>query len=162
MFTLKQFHNPTKGRLTFEGVVDEIVGMMEKDQQSEFEVVVGTDSHASSGDHEIDFVSAIVIHRVGKGGRYFWKRETEEGIYTLRDKIYKEAFLSFDLAKELMQQLEEVTLLDYNLEIHVDVGQRGKTKEIIDEVVGMIIGSGFEVRTKPDSYGASTVADKYA
>ncbi len=162
MFTLKQFHNPTKGRLTFEGVVDEIVGMMEKDQRSEFEVVVGTDSHASSGDHEIDFVSAIVIHRVGKGGRYFWKRETEEGIYTLRDKIYKEAFLSFDLGKELMQRLEEVTLLDYNLEIHVDVGQRGKTKEIIDEVVGMIIGSGFDVRTKPDSYGASTVADKYA
>lgn len=61
-----------------------------------------------------------------------------------------------------MGRLEEVTLLDYNLEIHVDVGQHGKTKEIIDEVVGMIIGSGFEVRTKPDSYGASTVADKYA
>lgn len=157
-----QFHNPTKGNLSFEKVVNEIVGMMEKDQRSEYEVVVGTDSHAASGDHEIDFVSAIVIHRIGKGGRYFWKKETEREIYTLRDKIYKEAFLSFDLAKDVMERLEEVTLLDYNLEIHVDVGQHGKTKEIIDEVVGMIIGSGFEVRTKPDSYGASTVADKYA
>lgn len=135
--------------------------MMQQDQRSEYEIVVGTDSHAPSGDHEIDFVSAIVVHRMGKGGRYFWKRVTEDGIYTLRDKIYKEAFLSFELTKELMKKLEEETLLDYNLEIHVDVGQHGKTKEIIDEVVGMIIGSGFEVRTKPDSYGASTVADKH-
>lgn len=148
--------------MSFSCVVDELIGMMEEDQRSEYEIVVGTDSHAASGDHEIDFVSAIVIHRMGKGGRYFWKRETEDDIYTLRDKIYKEAFLSFDLAKDLMELLEEETLLDYNLEIHVDVGQNGKTKDIIDEVVGMIIGSGFDVRTKPDSYGASTVADKHA
>lgn len=147
--------------MSFSEVINEIVGMMQSDQRSEYEIVVGTDSHAPSGNHEIDFVSAIVIHRVGKGGRYFWKRVTEDGIYTLRDKIYKEAFLSFELAKEFMKKLEEETLLDYNLEIHVDVGQHGKTKEIIDEVVGMIIGSGFEVRTKPHSYGASTVADKH-
>lgn len=147
--------------MSFSEVIDEIVEMMQSDQRSEYEIVVGTDSHAPSGNHEIDFVSAIVIHRVGKGGRYFWKRVTEDGIYTLRDKIYKEAFLSFELAKEFMKKLEEETLLDYNLEIHVDVGQHGKTKEIIDEVVGMIIGSGFEVRTKPHSYGASTVADKH-
>jgi len=158
---LIQFYNPTEGRLNFGEVIDEIVGMMGQDQRSEYEVVVGTDSHAPSGDHEIDFVSAIVVHRVGKGGRYFWKRVREDGIYTLRDKIYKEAFLSFELAKELMKRLEEETLLDYNLEIHVDVGQHGKTKDIIDEVVGMIIGSGFQVKTKPDSYGASTVADKH-
>jgi len=148
--------------LSFSEVVNEIVGMMSQDERSEYEIVVGTDSHAPSGSHEIDFVSAIVVHRVGKGGRYFWKRVSEDGIYTLRDKIYKEAFLSFELAKKLMEKLEEETLLDFNLEIHVDVGQHGKTKELIDEVVGMIIGSGFEVRTKPDSYGASTVADKHA
>ncbi|MFP3953835.1 MAG: ribonuclease H-like YkuK family protein [Candidatus Bipolaricaulota bacterium] len=158
---MSQYYNPTEGRLSFSEVIDEIVEMMQSDQRSEYEIVVGTDSHAPSGNHEIDFVSAIVIHRVGKGGRYFWKRVTEDGIYTLRDKIYKEAFLSFELAKEFMKKLEEETLLDYNLEIHVDVGQHGKTKEIIDEVVGMIIGSGFEVRTKPHSYGASTVADKH-
>lgn len=136
--------------------------MMEKEPQCNYEVVVGTDSHAPSGDREIDFVTAIVIHRIGKGGRYFWKRDNINGIFTLRDKIYKEATLSFDLAKRLMEELEEQTFLDYNLEIHVDVGQNGQTKEMIDEVVGMIVGSGFKVRTKPNSYGASTVADKHA
>jgi len=28
-------------------------------------------------------------------------------------------------------------------------------------VVGMVVGSGFDARIKPDSYGAMTVADKY-
>ena len=159
---MSEYYNPTKGRLSFNEVIDEIIEMMEKDPQSEFEIVVGTDSHATSGAREVDFVSAIVIHRIGKGARYFWKRVRKDGIYTLRDKIYKEATLSFELAKELMEILEQQAFFEYNLEIHVDVGQNGRTREIIDEVVGMIIGSGFEVKTKPDAYGASTVADKHA
>ena len=159
---MTQFYNPTIGRLSFHEVVEEIVGIMTEQPRCEYEIVVGTDSHAPSGDKEIDFVSAIVVHRIGKGGRYFWKRVQIDGIYTLRDKIYKEATLSFDLAKKLMDELENQTFLDYDLKIHVDVGQNGRTKEIIDEVVGMIIGSGFEVKTKPDAYGASTVADKHA
>jgi hypothetical protein len=109
----------------------------------------------------MDFVSAIIIHKVGKGGRYFWRRTQERHLYTLRQKIYKEATLSFELAKAVMEELEKKTLLDYNLEIHVDVGERGKTRELIDEVVGYIRGSGFDVKTKPEAYGASSVADKH-
>jgi hypothetical protein len=41
------------------------------------------------------------------------------------------------------------------------VGKVGETKELIREIVGMVTGSGFEARIKPDSYGASKVADKY-
>ncbi|HYH03936.1 MAG TPA: ribonuclease H-like YkuK family protein, partial [Bacillota bacterium] len=37
----------------------------------------------------------------------------------------------------------------------------GKTKEIIRDVIGMITGSGFGAIIKPDSYGASKVADRY-
>jgi predicted RNase H-related nuclease YkuK (DUF458 family) len=44
----------------------------------------------------------------------------------------------------------------------VDVGRNGRTRELIDEVVGMIMASGFPVKTKPDSYAASCVADKHA
>jgi predicted RNase H-related nuclease YkuK (DUF458 family) len=48
-----------------------------------------------------------------------------------------------------------------DIEIHLDVGEQGKTKEIVREVVGMVTGSGFDARIKPESYGASSVADKY-
>lgn len=32
---------------------------------------------------------------------------------------------------------------------------------MITEVVGMIRGSGYDVKIKPQSYGASKVADRY-
>ena len=50
---------------------------------------------------------------------------------------------------------------DLDLEIHLDVGEKGQTKDLIREVVGMVVGSGFDARIKPDSFGASKVADKY-
>jgi len=155
----ERFYSPTKGQMTFEDVISDIVDLMEEDPDIPYEIIVGTDSHSSSG--EMDFVSAVIIHRVGKGGRYYWRRVRASKIYTLRQKIYKEATLSFELAKAVMEELETRTPLDYNLEIHVDVGERGPTRELIDEVVGMIIGSGFAVKIKPEAYAASTVADKH-
>jgi len=160
MLERERFYSPSKGRMSFEEVISDIVEIMEEDPEVRYEIVVGTDSHSSPG--EMDFVSAIIIHRVGKGGRYFWRRVREPKIYTLRQKIYKEATLSFELAKAVMEELEARTPLDYDLEIHVDVGEQGRTRELIDEVVGMIVGSGFAVKTKPDAYAASTVADKHA
>ncbi|MBI1743896.1 ribonuclease H-like YkuK family protein [Candidatus Acetothermia bacterium] len=160
MFKTARFYSPSMGKLSFDQVLDEIVSIMEEDPKTSYEIVVGSDSHSTPG--EMDFVSAIIVHKVGKGGRYFWRRIRERNIYTLRQKIYREALLSFELAKDLMEELEQRTLLDYNLEIHVDVGRNGKTREMIDEVVGMIVANGFQVKTKPDSYAASCVADKHA
>lgn len=146
--------------MSFGQVLSEIVSIMEEDPQVHYEIMVGSDSHEEPS--EVDFVTAIIVHRVGKGGRYFWRRQRERGIYTLRQKIYQEATLSFELAQFLMKELQARTALDYDLEIHVDVGRVGKTRELIDEVVGMIVGSGFQVKIKPDSYAASSVADKHA
>jgi predicted RNase H-related nuclease YkuK (DUF458 family) len=41
------------------------------------------------------------------------------------------------------------------------VGPVGKTRDMIKEVVGMVNGNGFVAKTKPDSWGASSVADKH-
>ncbi len=155
----QRFFSPSRGPMTFPQVVRDIVAAMEVESDFPYQVIVGTDSHPSLG--ETDFVSAIILRRVGKGGRYFWKR-SREGIYReLTKRIYREAALSFELAKALMEALESHTLLDFNFEIHVDVGQNGKTRDLVDGVVGMIVGSGFPVKIKPDAYAASSVADKH-
>jgi uncharacterized protein len=49
----------------------------------------------------------------------------------------------------------------YDLEIHIDVGPLGPTRDMIREVVGMVNGNGYVAKTKPDSWGASSVADKH-
>ena len=45
--------------------------------------------------------------------------------------------------------------------IHADVGEHGKTKEMVKEVTGLIKGHGFEPMIKPLSFAASVVADRY-
>jgi len=49
----------------------------------------------------------------------------------------------------------------YDFEIHVDVGENGETRSMIQELVGAIRANNFEVKTKPESYAASKVADRH-
>lgn len=158
------FISPTKGKMTIGRMVDDLVGFMDEDPDSSYSLVIGTDSKSQklNGENKIDFVTAVVIHRKGKGGRYFWQKNRKDKIKTLRDKIYTETFLSLDLAQEIVPQLKsKIDGSRYNLEIHIDVGQNGPTREMIKEVVGIVNGNGFTAKTKPDSYGAFVVADKH-
>jgi uncharacterized protein len=68
--------------------------------------------------------------------------------------------LSLETASQLSAQLATNGFSELPVEIHLDVGDRGDTKRIIREVVGMVQGSGYAAVTKPDSYGASKVADR--
>jgi len=51
-------------------------------------------------------------------------------------------------------------LVDLPIEIHIDIGQRGETRAMIQEVVGWVTSVGYTVKIKPYSYGASSVADR--
>ncbi len=155
----ERFYNPHAGALSFDGMVRAIVAEMRADPKASYEILVGTDS--SVGGIQVDYVSAIVIHKIGKGGHYYWMRRREKKTGSLRQRIWREAWLSFELAQRLLKRLSDFSLLTFNLEIHVDIGENGPTKVMIDEVVGMIIGSGFAVRIKPEAYAATSVADKY-
>jgi predicted RNase H-related nuclease YkuK (DUF458 family) len=107
-------------------------------------------------------VSAVVIYRKGRGARYFWHKEKHYIKPILRDKIYQETLMSLDLAQKLVPMVRKViSPSKYDFEIHIDVGPLGPTREMIREVVGMVTGNGFVAKTKPDSWGASSVADKH-
>lgn len=153
------YHSPTLGRLAFWEVINEIVSMMAAAPDDLFSIVVGTDSQTYYG--EAEYVTAIVVHRVGKGGRYFWRRTVDRRPKTLRDRIWREAWLSYETAQALIEAFKSRGIGDCRLEIHVDIGRGGRTRELVEEVVGAIRGSGFLVRTKPDAYAASVVADKH-
>ncbi len=160
----EMFVSPTKGKLGLTGVVSEISDFIEEDSTSFYNLVIGTDSQTrkSNGKTEIDFVTAIVVHRVGHGGRYFWQKVRMNKQFALRDKIYTETLLSLDLAEKFVPEIRKViSPSKYDLEIHVDVGPIGPTRDMIREVVGMVNGSGFTAKTKPESYGAFVVADRY-
>ena len=80
----------------------------------------------------------------------------------LRNKIYTETLKSLETAEKLVPKLRDaISPAKYDLEIHIDVGPLGPTREMIKEVVGMVTGNGYVAKTKPESWGASSVADKH-
>jgi len=148
-----------------EKVISEIEDFINEEPRSFYRLVIGSDSQtkAINGKSEIDFVTAIVVHRRGRGARYFWKKEKKYvKVPVLRDKIYTETTMSLEIAEEFVPELRKrISPAKYDLEIHIDVGPLGPTREMIREVVGMVNGNGYVAKTKPESWGASSVADKH-
>lgn len=159
------FTSPTKGKLTAQALIHDINQYLHEDPQSFYRLVIGSDSHERriNGEKVANYVTAVVVHRVGRGGRYYWKNGTKEKVHSLRQKIYRETQLSLETAEELVPQIRKSLNGSHNweLELHIDVGTSGPTREMIKEVVGMVVGSGYTAKTKPDSYGACSVADKH-
>lgn len=159
------FTSPTLGKLSLKKVVKEITKYLHEDPESQYRLVIGTDSHDRriNGKKLTNFVTAIVVHRVGKGGRYFWKNGKQTNIRSLRQKIYTETLRSINIAQNVVPLLSSTINKKNNveLEIHIDVGNSGDTRNMIKEVVGIVIGNGYTARTKPDAFGASTIADKH-
>lgn len=153
------FVSPTKGALSFDRMFDDVVAYIHEAPDETYTLIIGSDSQAR--EHEISFVTAVVIHRVGKGARYFYQRRAHRPMASLRQKIFYETSLSLALAGRLAERLSENGYAHLNVEIHSDIGQNGDTRDLIREIVGMVTGSGFDAKIKPDSYGASKVADKY-
>jgi len=158
------FHNPTSGELKLSQVIEEVLKFVKENPRKSYDLIIGTDSKVNGDKDEVEFVTAIVIHRLGNGGRYFWHKIKKNKIYNLHQKIYQEVVLSIEFAQKLLKLLEKKwdnKEANYNLEIHIDVGENGKSRDVIKEVVGMVKGNGFNAQIKPAAYAASHVADKY-
>jgi predicted RNase H-related nuclease YkuK (DUF458 family) len=169
MFSLEKsyFYNPTSGKISFKKVIEAIFNYMDEKPDKFYDIVVGCDS--SSGEKPA-FPVAIVILRVGQGGRFFFKRiqyPKEKKFYNIHQRVLQEVLISCELSLFLREKLRErVEELGYHFNyqfryIHADIGENGKTKDMIKEVVGLIRSNGFEAKLKPESFAASIVADRF-
>lgn len=154
------FHSPTYGQLSEGAVVEKIQSFVTQQSDRNYQLIVGTDS-LPNNDGQVYLVTAIVLHRIGAGGIYFWQRNLTKRMHVLRDRMYAEALSSIGMAQKLEGHTELKTLLQKNIEIHVDVGAFGPTREMIQELTGMIIAHGYAAKTKPESFVASKVADRH-
>lgn len=157
----------THGKITLEESIMLIKSFLEEKPDREYSLVIGTDSHeraTTSNSKNINLVTAVLVHRKGFGGKYFWRKKDMPNIHNLREKIYAETLESLNFALFFVPLLRKTLNGDsplYNLEIHIDVGEHGDTRDMIKEVVGMVTGNGFVAKTKPQAYGATYVADKH-
>ena len=159
------FHASHGEELSIPEVIDEVCAFMDKEKSYTYRITIGTDSERLF-DNDADFVSAVVVHRVGNGGRDFWRRIKQGPYHTLRDRIIEEVLMSLHFAETLLRELNDKYPSggehpEWTFEVHADVGENGPTKEMIQEVLGMIRAYNFEPRMKPESYAASHVADRH-
>lgn len=160
------FFSPTKGNLKIEDVIEELLNYISEKPEKSYDVIVGCDS---SSEEMPNFPVAIVILRVGEGGRFFLKKVGYQNrkFYSWKERILEEVMLSCQLALYLRENFENKLKKLSNSShyqfryIHADVGENGATRDMIREVIGLIRGNGFEPKIKPESFVASTVADRY-
>lgn len=152
------FISPTKGRMNLSQVIRDLLSYMKTNPGNKFTLIIGTDSQLRE---KVCYVTAIVILCRGKGGRFYYTKEYEQAGLSLKERIFYETSRSLRVAAQVTEELAKNGIADLNIEIHLDIGEYGRTKDIIREAVGMVTGSGFGAKIKPDSYGAFKVADKY-
>jgi predicted RNase H-related nuclease YkuK (DUF458 family) len=152
------FISPTEGELSFDQTFANVIKFVKDAPEANYRLIIGSDSQQGK---VADFVTTIIIYREGKGARFYYRKEKIKPKPNLRQKIYHETLRSLQVAGQVREKLAEKPILDLNIEVHLDVGRNGKTRKLIKEVVGMVVGNGYEAKIKPLAYGASNVADRY-
>lgn len=159
------FYNLTKGNLKFKELIEEMINYISEKPEKFYDIIVGCDSSSGEDPH---FPVAIVILRIGQGGRFFLKKigYKNRKFYNWKQRILEEVLLSCQLALHLREAFEsKIKDKNFNYQfryIHADIGENGATKDMIREIIGLIRGNGFEPKIKPESFVASTVADRYS
>ena len=154
---LHNFRTAAGEKLTDSKLIEEIVKFIEADKNFNYKILIGTDSEER--ENSSDFVMVIVVHRVGQGARYFWKRIELNVFKTLKDRLWQEALFSLELGQEILKRLLQFDI-KFSFEIHLDIGENGNSKSVIKEIINLIRSYGFNVKVKPESYAASKIADR--
>lgn len=138
--------------------IEEIYNIISKATECKnHKIIVGSDSVKLG----LDFVftrAICILNSKFYDRRYFYLREKlcDNSYNDLSKRLLKETSDSLDVAFKLKQKFNNI-----NIEIHADVNtdaihMSSRYKNII---TGYIVGCGFTVKTKPNSFVASSIAD---
>lgn len=168
------FSNSTNPHMTFDEVFVNILSFIKREPTAHYKLAIGSDSQVKSSTY---FISAIHLHRIGLDGigKGAWgcikKYIIPRRISSLREKISIETSLTQELLflfdYNHISQILDILIpyadkcADFSLEAHIDIGRKGATRELINEMLARFSSMDVETKIKPDSYAASSYADRY-
>jgi predicted RNase H-related nuclease YkuK (DUF458 family) len=164
-----RFFNSMQKNMSFADVVASIKYFIRVNPDCKYRLAVGTDSQVKG--RYTCFATGIHVHRVGQGAWCCVSKMVENRQYkNLKEKISKETSITYELVHMLNEQLIDVLCdftvkhknFDCKLEAHIDVGTKGETRKLIREMVGYFEGMGVDAIIKPDSFVASSYANRYS
>lgn len=132
--------------------IDDIVRWVHEASSNGQEVHIGTDSLQTG--RYTQFVTVVVIHTPGKGGRAAYTKETSPRINSLRERLLREVYKSTELGLIIGD-------VPGSLTIHIDANpdETHASSQYIKELVGLVMGQGFKYKIKPEAYVATHAAD---
>ncbi len=164
-----RFYNSMQKNMSFADVVASIKYFIKANPDCQYRIAVGTDSQVKG--RYTCFATGIHVHRVGQGAWCCVSKVIENKRYVnLKEKISKETLMTYELVyilnEQLMDAMYDFTVkyknFDCKLEAHIDVGTKGETRKLIREMVGYFEGIGIDAKIKPDSFVASSYANRYS
>ena len=164
------FFNKSMKKICFIDVFKKILDFVKYDPKEIYTLAIGTDSQVKA-DCTV-FISAIMIYRKGKGAWGCMSRyRTQRRIVNMREKISIETFLTQQIAymftPNILDEIIDIILpyidqgAEFHHEVHIDIGNNGSSKRLIKEMTSYFAGMYFEPKIKPDSYVASSYANRY-
>lgn len=166
------FQNLTHKHMTFHEVFQHIVRFMKKDPNGRYRLIFGTDSQIHPT--YTRFITGIVIHCESKGA---WacirKVVVPRKMTNLHERISYETTLTEEVVsmftEEKKEQLINIVLPNiykgssFTIEGHIDIGanSQNKTRMFVNEMVGRMESLGIEPKIKPESFVASSYANRF-
>ena len=140
--------------------IDRILSILEKViADKKHKIIIGSDSVKLG----VDFVFTKAICILSSDyydRRYFYFREKfkDDSFLDLSKRLLKETSDSIDIAVKIREIFSNA-----NIEIHADVNpdEIHKSSRYKNMITGYISGCGFEVKIKPQSFVASSIADQH-
>ncbi len=165
-----QFYNLSERHMSFEAVFSRICHFIQSAPRNMYRLSIGTDSQVHQNNTR--FITAIHLHRVGKGAwGCLYHQTIKRKPPSLREKIYLETQFSQEIAclftPDRIQQLWDILYpyceegAEFVMEIHLDIGKYGLTREFIVDMTNKITAMGLTPKIKPDAYAAFSYANRY-
>jgi predicted RNase H-related nuclease YkuK (DUF458 family) len=151
------FHSPTRGLLNKETVFSNIEHTVSS-TTDQYQIIVGADSQLRR--RSTFFAIVISLIRIGHGGTFFYHQFQERRYNSLQQRIFQEALYAVGLASELREYLR-CQNIDIPIRLHFDIGRNGPTHKFIQSLLNIAETNHFRAEIKPDSFCASTIADKF-
>lgn len=166
------FQNLQEKEMSFEQVFDRIIKFMKLNPQGNYRLMIGTDSQVHH-DYTL-FITGIVIQNEGKGAwacirRVYIQRKMEQ----LHERISKETSLTEEVVALFTEERKNYMIdlilpfiyqgATFTMEGHIDIGagKLNKTRIYVEEMVARIESLGLEPKIKPNSFVASSYANRY-
>lgn len=156
---MERFLDPKGNVYTISDVITKISDTIKEFPDESFKIFVGSDSQNKK--RRTIFVSSVAIYKVGKGGTFYYTKAWVKKKQSIYERLIKEVGDSIELMELLLKGGIEKVISKDEIEIHIDMGYNGRSREVVETAKGWCQGMGFNFQIKPTAIGATYIANKY-